>query len=234
MRVPRWFFPRHRRAPISRLGKLSTTMTKLGLISDPHANPTPVAEALALFAEQGVDAIWCTGDIAGYGCELEATVRLLLQNACQVIRGNHELWLLEDTEIELSPTVHYYLASLPAVIDQEIEGRRIYMVHASPPHSNSDGIRLLDQHGQIVEAQKQYWTQQLTGFVPDVLVVGHTHQVFAEYLADTLVINPGSSSYNHSCAVLSLPGLHVQWFALSDHKIIKSWNWGEQFKDNQT
>ena len=205
-------------------------MTKLGLISDPHAHAAPVAEALAIFAREQVDAIWCTGDIAGYGNELEATIDLLATSACRSIRGNHELWLLEDKDAKLSPKMTDYLTSLPVVIEQEIEGKRVYMVHASPPLSDSDGIRLLDQEGELIAEQKHYWTQRLAGFDPDVLIVGHTHQVFAERLGETLVINPGSSCYNHCCAVLQLPSLTVQWFALSGRNITKSWNWGVQYR----
>ena len=205
-------------------------MTKLGLISDPHANPAPVAEVLAIFAREQVDAIWCTGDIAGYGDKLDSTIDLLAASPCRAIRGNHELWLLEDKDAELSPKVAGYLASLPVTIEQDFNGKHIYMVHASPPLSNTDGIRLLDQNGQLIPEQKAYWTQRLADFIPDVLIVGHTHQVFAEWLGGTLVINPGSCSYNHSCAVLHLPSLEVQWFALSGQEITRSWNWGVQYR----
>jgi len=208
-------------------------MTKLGLISDPHASAAPVAEALAIFTREQVDAIWCTGDIAGYGNELEATINLLAASPCRAIRGNHERWLLEDTDADLPPRVVDYLASLPAVIEQEMEGKLIYMVHASPPRSDTDGIRLLDQDGEIIEQQKHALQQRLNGFVPDVLIVGHTHQAFAERLGETMVINPGSSCYNHSCAILHIPSLAVQWFALSGRQIIKSWNWGTQYRKGQ-
>lgn len=207
-------------------------MTKLGLISDPHAYAAPVVEALAIFAREKVDAIWCTGDIAGYGNELEATIDLLAASPCRAIRGNHERWLLENNDAELPPRVVAYLTALPAVIEQEMQGRLIYMVHASPPRSDTEGIRLLDQDGDIIAQQKHDWTQRLTGFVPDVLIVGHTHQVFAVWLGQTMVINPGSCCYNHSCAILHIPSLAVQWFSLSGRQIIKSWNWGAQYRQD--
>ncbi len=81
-------------------------MTKIGLISDVHATPGPVAEALVLFAREGVEAILCAGDIAGYGTELEATVALLIESRCRIILGNHDVWWLggHDDEPE-GPTV---------------------------------------------------------------------------------------------------------------------------------
>ena len=61
----------------------------------------------------------------------------------------------------------------------------------------------------------------------DVLVVGHTHQVYAEFIGNTLVVNPGSSVFNHCCAILRLPEMTVQMFPLSGKKIEKTWNWGQ-------
>ena len=92
-----------------------------------------------------------------------------------------------------------------------IAGKRLYMVHASPPDSVNNGIRLLDLDGNLIAAKKARWTEyllgHLLGFRHDVLLVGHTHQVFCEQLGDTLVINPGSARFNHTCAILSLPDL---------------------------
>jgi len=201
-------------------------MKKLGLISDPHAYPQPVAEAMSIFKQEQVDAIWCTGDIAGYGEGLEETMRLLQQSDCQLIMGNHEINYLQKNSAVINANVNSYLANLPRVIQKDIEGKTVYMVHASPPDSLMEGIRLLDQQGNIIESEKQDWARRLSDFEHDVLIVGHTHQVFAERLGSTLVINPGSSQFNHSCAVLSLPDLNVQWFSLSGQSIKKSWNWG--------
>ena len=73
----------------------------------------------------------------------------------------------------------------------------------------------------------ELWTQQLAGYGCDVLVVGHSHQVFAEWLGDTLVVNPGSTVFNHSCAILQLPEMTVQLLPLSGKPIRKTWNWAD-------
>jgi predicted phosphodiesterase len=64
-------------------------MTLIGLISDVHAAPEPVAEALAIFSKAGVSQVLCAGDIAGYMDHLEETINLLIKNDCQTIMGNH-------------------------------------------------------------------------------------------------------------------------------------------------
>ncbi|HHJ15077.1 MAG TPA: metallophosphoesterase [Gammaproteobacteria bacterium] len=197
---------------------------RIGLISDVHCAPQPVAEALAVFDRAGVDRVLCAGDIAGYGGALDETVDLLREHGCGSIYGNHELRYLECNPEPSSPVTDY-IRNLPATLELEIEGRSLYMVHASPPCDVMDGIQLLDEAGEVIAAQKHYWVQRLDDFVPDVLVVGHTHQVFAEQLGDTLVINPGSTRFNHTCAVVTFPALSVEVFPLSGQIPVKSWHW---------
>ena len=208
---------------------MDNVSTKIGLIGDPHATPEPLADALAIFRKEKVDAIWCTGDIAGYGTELDKTVMLLKESGCQAICGNHEKWHLEKANHQVVSPTNEYIRNMPPVIREEREGKHFYIVHASPPQSMMKGIRLLDEDGSVIEEEKQAWTGRLNKFDYDVLIIGHTHQVFAEQLGDTLVINPGSTRFNHCCAVLSLPDMTIEWFALSGQMIDYTWNWGKEF-----
>ncbi|MES9961993.1 MAG: metallophosphoesterase family protein [Candidatus Sedimenticola sp. 20ELBAFRAG] len=203
--------------------------SKIGIISDPHATPGPVEEALAIFQREGVKGILCAGDIAGYGTALEETVGLLVRSGCRGVSGNHEAWYLARDVSSRESATYRYLDNLPVSLEMNIEGRALYMVHASPPDQLMDGIRLLDETGAMIDEQLAYWSGRLKELNHDVLVVGHTHQVFAERIAGRLVINPGSTLFNHSCAVLSFPGLGVEWYGLSGMAIKKSWNWGMDF-----
>jgi len=198
-------------------------MNKLGIISDVHARPEPVKQALAIFAQENVDAIICAGDIAGYYDNLEQTVDLLRQAQCKTVIGNHDLSYLE-THADESSSAITYLQSLPLYQVFEFSGKSIYLVHAEPPEAVHGGIKLLDQQGEIIAHQKQHWAAALDNFDHDILIVGHTHQVYAEQLANTLVINPGSSAFNHSCMVLVLPDMKLQTYALEEQPIIKCWN----------
>lgn len=199
---------------------------KIGLISDVHATLAPVQEALALFKEESVEAIFCAGDVAGYGKQLEPTVQALIDSSCRVVMGNHDLWWLERSGYGPEGFVERYLRDLPSVIEFSAEGQMIYMVHASPTNSLMEGIKLLDENALIIEDQKRFWTRYCRDSSCDVLVVGHTHQVFAEQLGDVLVINPGSTLFNHTCAILTLPEMKVQFFPLSGKNPVLSWNWG--------
>lgn len=201
--------------------------TRIGIIGDPHAATAPVAEALEKFQQAGVDAVWCTGDIAGYGDELEETLALLVRHHVVVVAGNHEAWYLRETP-RSDNTVQRYFRELGRHYETTMAGKRLYLVHAAPPDHIEGGIRLLDQQGELIPEYEQYWANTLANFHYDVLVIGHTHQVFARRLANTLVINPGSPQYNHACAILDVDSLEVDWLALSGQAIRKTWNWGDQ------
>jgi len=199
--------------------------TRIGIVSDVHASAAPLAAALALLSDEGVGTLICAGDIAGYGDELDATVTLLESSGCRAIYGNHDRWLLERHGSTESQRARDYLRRLPATLNIEAAGCRVDTVHASPPDSLMDGIRLLDEEGIIDAAAQRYWTAHLVPFGHDVLVVGHTHQVFAEWLGDTLVINPGSTLFNRSCAILELPSRTVRLLALPGERLQSTWRW---------
>ena len=200
--------------------------TKIGLISDVHATPEPLREALAIFRENKVDIILCAGDIAGYGTELEETVELLIKSECEIILGNHDVWSLNHPGGEGQKRLANSFRKLPFVREFTIQGKRLYLVHGCPRRPLGHGIRLLDEHGQILPDQKTLWSRYLAEFEFDVLIVGHTHQVFAEKLAKTLVINPGSTKLNNTCAILSLPEMALQILPLSNKVPLMTWNWG--------
>ena len=202
-------------------------MALIGLISDVHATPEPLEEALTLFADKGVDQILCAGDIAGYGEDLQKTISLLKANSCHSIVGNHDLLYLDHHEEESDDDAVQYLKQLPTVIEQVIEGKRLYMVHSQPPDECHGGIKLLSKDGRVYEDRVKQWAETFRTFYCDVLIVGHTHQVFVQEIGDILVVNPGSSVFNHCCAILRLPEMTVEMFALSGKTIVKTWNWGD-------
>jgi len=206
--------------------------TRIGLISDVHSSPVALAEALQVFAEQQVDDIICAGDIAGYYDTLLPTVQLLVGSGCKTIVGNHDqTWLEKDSggeHAEGSHEIRQYLEQLPQTLALVIEGKRVFVVHANPPSEQHGGIKLRDRYGNLVAERKAQWTESLAGFKHDVLIVGHTHQVYAEQLGRVLVINPGSVPFNHSCMILSLPDLSVETYALGDREISYCWNFSMQ------
>ena len=200
--------------------------SRIGLISDVHSSPEILAEALRLFATEKVAEIICAGDIAGYYETLLPTIRLLAAANCKAVVGNHDQSWLEKNAVDGDAEIRAYLARLPETLDLEIEGKRLFVVHANPPSEQHGGIKLRNRDGDLVDERKQEWAQKLADLDHDVLIVGHTHQVYAEQLGKVLVINPGSVPFNYSCMILSLPDLEVEIFPLGNRDILYCWNFG--------
>jgi len=198
--------------------------TTIGLISDVHSSPLPLRQALDIFERENVDDIICAGDIAGYYDSVTPTVELLIQSNCKAVIGNHDQSWLEHPAPEEAHHVRAYLGGLPPTLEFEVEGIKVMVVHANPPAEQVGGIRLLDQQGEIIEQRCQEWASNLSAVDCDLLIVGHTHQVYAAQLGKVFVINPGSSVFNHSCMILSLPELTVREFALGNQDIVRCWN----------
>ena len=196
----------------------------IGIISDVHAHPVVLQQALDLFERNGVDEILCAGDLAGYFDGLAAVIELLQRHHCKTVIGNHDEGFLAQASGRENPEIMQYLSRLPRHLSLDREGVKICMVHAQPPDGVHGGIKLLDQDGGVITAQREYWRRQLQAMDYDVLIVGHTHQVFVQQLDELLLINPGSTVFNHSCMLLSLPDKRVKVLALGGQQILKSWN----------
>ena len=210
--------------------------TRIGIVSDVHASPAPLTQALEIFTQAEVSEIICAGDIAGYFDQTAECIELLEQYQCKTIMGNHdESWLQQSTNPGLKDSHTYqYLESLPLKLELAFEQKSIYVVHAEPPVEMHGGIKLLDQQGELQHDKVRDWEQRLADFEYDVLIVGHTHQVYSLPLGNTLVINPGSSQFNHSCMILTLPEMHVQTFNLEQKEIVKCWNFSHLFSQQDS
>ncbi len=71
---------------------------KRALISDIHANLEALTAVLADIKAQGVDEIFCLGDIIGYGPNPCECLDLVISNAKVTILGNHDQAVLFDPD----------------------------------------------------------------------------------------------------------------------------------------
>jgi putative phosphoesterase len=200
--------------------------TQLGLISDPHAAPAALEHALSVFKQRNIDTMICAGDIAGYFDELAQTVQLLKKHNVHCIIGNHDQDFLTGNQDPVTEE-YRFLQQLPATLNLIIESTRIAVMHAQPPDELHGGIKLLDINGRVIPERKAQWNLELHNVDYDILIVGHTHQLFAEQFDECLVINPGSTAFNHSAMILTLPERTIEVIALENRAIVKCWNWGK-------
>lgn len=148
---------------------------KVLLISDVHAN-LPALEAV--LADAGsIDAVWCLGDLTGYGPHPNECISLTqtLPNLI-CLTGNHDTAVLSQIDVNdfndearytvlwttdtLTPANHTRLSSYPA---REMKDDYT-LVHASPRHPVWEYI--LDAYTARINFKY---------FDTDICLVGHTH-----------------------------------------------------------
>jgi predicted phosphodiesterase len=121
-----------------------TDTRRIALISDVHGNLPALESALAAIAEQEVDAIWCLGDLVGYGAQPNECVELAARSVELCLIGNHDLVVIDRLDVsdfsqnaavaaqwtkgELGEEARGYLEKL----EPADEGRAIGLFHGSP------------------------------------------------------------------------------------------------------
>ncbi len=118
---------------------------RVAVISDIHANLHALEAVLEAIDGEGPDAVWCLGDLVGYGPRPNECCRLVRERASVCLVGNHDLLALGADVAErdfnpdaaaagrwttdaLAPEARAFLESLHP--SAEAEGVALY--HASP------------------------------------------------------------------------------------------------------
>ncbi len=69
------------------------------VISDIHSNLEALQAVLADIDAQGIETIYCLGDVVGYGAAPRECIQLLRERNVQVVRGNHDAACAGEMEI---------------------------------------------------------------------------------------------------------------------------------------
>jgi predicted phosphodiesterase len=64
---------------------------KIAVVSDVHSNLHALEAVLAAIEAEGCDALWCLGDVVGYGPRPNECVALLQERGAICLAGNHDL-----------------------------------------------------------------------------------------------------------------------------------------------
>jgi uncharacterized protein len=123
---------------------------RLGLVSDLHGRFDPLLPKVL----EGVELILLAGDTVDEGL----LPRLRRVAPVAAVRGNNDYGPI--------------LGTLPEVLDLELNGTRVLMIH------DRKDRRLADEIARVR---------------PEVLIVGHSHQPSIEREGRLLVVNPGSA-----------------------------------------
>ena len=159
-------------------------MTRLGVVSDIHANLHALDAALAFLATQELDGYVCAGDLVGYGPLPNECVRRVLDLPATCVAGNHDLIALGRLSDERCiPLARDSLRWTRSVLDDDARAR----LAALPLGTTVHGVAL--HHGAPGDAQR-YVVSDAEAFAcldglervspgARILVLGHTHRPMA-------------------------------------------------------
>jgi predicted phosphodiesterase len=154
-------------------------VTRLGVVSDIHANLHALDAALAFLDTQELDAYLCAGDLVGYGPFPNECVRRVLDLPVTCIAGNHDLIVLGELSDERCiPLARNSLSWTRSVLEDDARER----LAALPLAASAYGVAL--HHGAPGDPQRYVVTDDEAFAALDdagapILVIGHTHRPMA-------------------------------------------------------
>ncbi len=203
---------------------------RVAVITDIHANLPALEAALGAIDAMGVDAVYCGGDLVGYGPHPNEVCRLIERRGIPTIHGNYDEaigrdhddcgcayvtahdrelgrrsveWTLAHTDADSKA----FMRTLPFDLRFTMGGRRVRLVHGSPRRVNE----------YLFEDKPASLYRRLAATADcDVLVFGHTHRPWIAEHGGVLFVNCGSvgkpkdGDPRGAFAVLELAGDRVE------------------------
>jgi diadenosine tetraphosphatase ApaH/serine/threonine PP2A family protein phosphatase len=113
---------------------------RCAVISDVHGNAHALTSVLEAIDAATVDAVWCLGDVVGYGPQPNGCVRVVSERAAICLAGNHDLLAIgrEVLPSDFNPDAAAAGAWTAAAIDGET---RAFLSGLSP-EAHADGLDL--------------------------------------------------------------------------------------------
>lgn len=181
--------------------------TRIAIFGDAHGNSEATARTLEAIAAAAPDAVYCLGDLVGYGARPNETIDLVRSRGIPTIMGNYDdgvgfdrddcgcaytdagerdrgqqslMWTRGVVDADRKA----YLRALLPEIRLEVEGQRVRLVHGSPRRMNEYLFADRDERSlERIAARADC----------DILVFGHTHIPWSRTLGDVLFVNAGSA-----------------------------------------
>src|SRR4051794_34438283 len=180
--------------------------SRTAVITDIHGNLAALEATLDWIDNEGIERIFCGGDLVGYGAYPNEVCALIEERAIPTIYGNYDYaiardladcgcayvtehdrelgqqsvaWTLEHTEQPAKD----FMRGLPFELRFEVGGIPVHLVHGSPRKVNE----------YLFEEKPASLYERLAAAEQDrVLVFGHTHRPWVREYGGVLFVNCGS------------------------------------------
>jgi putative phosphoesterase len=179
---------------------------RIAIFSDIHGNLPALEAVLADIAEQKPDAVYCLGDLVGYGASPNEVSSRLASERIPTIMGNYDDGVgfdrdgcgcayrdpvdqelgnrsLQWTKARVTADNKAFLRTLVKDIRIEIDGKRVLLVHGSPRKMNE----YLFEDRPLASFQRLAASSNA-----DIIVFGHTHKPYVKEVDGVMFLNVGS------------------------------------------
>jgi putative phosphoesterase len=179
---------------------------RVAVLTDIHANLLALEAVLDAIEWTHVDAVYCGGDLVGYGPHPNEVCALIEERGIPTIYGNYDYAIARDLEdcgcayrdqherelgqLSVDWTLAHtdrrskdFMRGLPFDLRFDLGDKRVRLVHGSPRKVNE--YLFADKPARTFE-------RIAAGADCDVIVFGHTHQPWINEYGGVLFVNCGS------------------------------------------
>jgi predicted phosphodiesterase len=159
---------------------------RVAVISDIHANEHALRAVLEEIDSASPDALWCLGDLVGYGPAPNRCCELVSQRADVCLVGNHDLVVLGELDVA---DFNDEAAAAALWTRGCLDARSRAFLASLAPKATVEGAQLF--HASARDPVWEYVLSAETGYATllattaPLVLVGHSHVALAIGLSDT-------------------------------------------------
>lgn len=179
---------------------------KFAIFGDIHGNIEALRAAYAAAQAAGAEKIYHLGDLGGYAPFVNEVVAFLGEHGIEGVQGNYDEAVANNldhcgckaeeplqeemahrsfdwTKSHVSPESKAYLKSLPAEIGFTVEGKKVWLFHATPKKNNLYWFE---------DRPEKFFQEMAEKGDADVMIYGHIHKPYRKDIGGKVFINAGS------------------------------------------
>lgn len=186
---------------------------KLAIITDIHGNELALKAALnEIDAQEGIEEIWCLGDMIAMGPDTNEVLDLLFARSnIRMITGNHDEAILsllageghpetykhtrehhEWVAAQLSTDNINHLKQLPRMLEKEVNGSRIIGIHYHIELDKRNAPITEEPFHTILEPTIENMETMFTNYPAEIICFGHNHPEHFFQNEHQIYLNPGA------------------------------------------
>jgi diadenosine tetraphosphatase ApaH/serine/threonine PP2A family protein phosphatase len=153
---------------------------RVAVVSDIHGNLAALEAVLAAIDERPTDALWCLGDLVGYGARPNECCAVIRERASVSLAGNHDLAVRGTIDLlEFSGDAGVAARWTRTVLTEDARG----YLDSLETHARADGAELFHASARdevweyVLSDEAALATLALT--TAPVVLVGHSHVALA-------------------------------------------------------